>query len=173
MYSPKSLKVRINIIPLRNLETMVSKTGVSYTPQEKKRYMQEISDAMKPFKGHFKGVALVKVKFMFMCPRPKSNPFHIPAGLWSSMSVFYKGTRPDIDNYVKPLQDAISLHIIQKSYNSSGELIKTIKGAGVIDDDQSIVDLRAIKLFAQRGQEPCIKIHITEIKSPIYTPDKV
>ncbi len=151
---------------------MVSKNGISYTPKEKKEYMKHLSQLMSKFKGHFKGVPLLKAKFIFYCPRPKKAPDYILPGLWQTMNPFYKGTRPDLDNYIKPLQDSLSHHIIEKLYNKDRELIKMFKGARVIDDDAAIVDLRAIKVFAQRGETPSIRIHLTEIKSPIYEHEK-
>lgn len=164
----KYLKVRLPIAPLRNFETMVNHVGFSYTPKEKKDYMKKVSSIMSTFKGHFKGVRLIKAKFTFYIARTKVCPDYIPSGLWQTMNCFYKGTRPDTDNYVKPLQDSIGRGVIEKMYNKERELVKVFKGAGVIDDDAAIVDLRAIKVYTKRGEEPFIRIHLVEITNPIY-----
>ena len=160
----KTLKFTLPISPLANKETMISQKGFSYTPAEKKKYMKQCAAMMANFKDRFKGVACIKLSIVFVCDRPRACPVHIPSGLWKSMSLqFYKSTRPDIDNYLKPIQDSMSNQVIEQKKNALKVVISQIKGAGIIDDDSNIVSLTAKKVYRKLSQNSHIQIKITEL----------
>ena len=169
MDSLKSLKITLPYPPFSNLETRFLASGFAYTPKEKKDWMKTVARSLDPFTGHFAGVLCIKAKFLFVIDRPKTHPPYIPSGIWKTMTSFYKPSRPDTDNYVKPLQDSMGNAILESIKQKLGPPKKSY-GAGIIDDDSNIVDLRAIKIYCQPGQEPHIKIKLTELPL-IYEPD--
>ena len=135
-----------------------------YTPQEKKDYMRKISDSLSDFKGYFKGCMCIRLTILFVCERPTKSPEYIPSGVWNSMTEFRKGTRPDLDNYLKPLQDGMSNHVIDKiKHPKTGDIKKILTGAGVIDDDSCIVSLRADKIYSMKGHKPQMEIKLEEL----------
>lgn len=171
MDSPKRLKFTLPFAPVPNLETMTSKTGVSYTPGKKKEYMKLCAETMVNFKGRFAGVRFVRLTILFICDRPQVCPKGIPSALWKSNSIqLYKPTRPDADNYVKPLQDSMSHHVIESKKDKHKQVIKLIRGACIVDDDAVFVSLRVDKVFRKLDQEPQIKIKLEEINY-IYEPE--
>jgi len=128
------------------------------------------------FGGYMEGAICIRAQFIFMCPRPKASPDHIPTGLWKKLISYYKPTRPDCDNYLKPLQDSISNHVIKTSKNKFGIVKRIWKGACIIDDDSNIVDVRAVKLYCRPDQEPSVIIKLKELpytyERPIKTTSK-
>lgn len=160
----KTLKFILPFAPFANQETRATKSGLMYTPKEKKDYMKKIAEFMEPWSGYFEGVKCIKAKFILVCDRPDIHPSHIPSGLWKKLSMtYYKASRPDADNFLKPLQDSMSNHIIQTKKGKNGNRIITHRGAGIIDDDSCLIDIRVIKLYRRMDQEPHIAIYLKEL----------
>ncbi len=147
-----------------HLETATTATGQMYTPAAKKVYMRKVSASLSDFKGYFKGAMCLRLTILFVCDRPVSAPHYIPPGIWKTQTEFRKGTRPDIDNYLKPLQDGMSYHVIDRiKHPKTGDIKKLVTGAGLIDDDSCIVSLRADKIYAGIGDKPRMEIKIEEL----------
>ncbi len=164
MASPRKLDILLPFPPFANKETQFTKGGIAYTPKLKKEYMLMVSEYLSDeHGGSFEGVICIKVTFIFLCPRPNAKPSHIPNGLWRRLISYYKPSKPDIDNFLKPLQDSISKHVIKKSKNKFGIIKRLWRGACIIDDDSNIVDLRAIKLYCRPDQEPSVIIKLKEL----------
>ena len=139
-----------------------------YTPKEKKKFMIAFSEYLDGYEYTFKGVACIRAKFVMVCDRPNAAPDYIDSAIWKSLSlVFYKATRPDCDNYAKPIQDSLSHHVIQKILNKHKRVTSFKTGAKIIDDDSNLVDVRYVKVFRRPDQDPHIKIILKEI-NPIY-----
>lgn len=77
----------------------------------------------------------LRLRAVFRFPRPKSVP----------AKVFWKATRPDADNLIKAVMDAVM---------ASGRWFA---------DDGQIVDVDAMKVYAAAGQEAGAVIDIYEI----------
>lgn len=166
----RKLKFTLPFAPLANKETMHTTKGFSYTPKEKKDYMKLCASTMRNFKGRFAGAKCVRLTILFVCERPNLCPEGIPKALWKSLSLqFYKSSRPDADNYLKPLQDSMSNHIIEQTKNKDKEVIKRIRGANIIDDDAVLVSLRIDKVYRRIDQSPQIQIKLQELNN-IYEP---
>ena len=163
--SKRILEFELPYGPQAHKESQIHPSGkFIYTPQEKKDYMRLISDSLSDYKGYFKGCMCLRVTILFVCARPAASPSYIPSGLWDTQTEFRKGTRPDLDNYLKPLQDGMSNHIIDKiKHPKTGDVKKILTGAGVIDDDSCIVSLRADKIYAMKGRKPQMEIKIEEL----------
>ena len=148
---------------------MTTKQGFMYTPKEKKKFMLSVAEYLEGNEDFFKGVACIRAKFTLVCDRPMAAPDYIDSVLWKSLSVrLYKATRPDCDNYAKPIQDSISNHIIQKTKNKNKVVVAIKRGACIIDDDSNLVDVRFVKVFRRPDEEPHIEILLKEI-NPIYS----
>jgi Holliday junction resolvase RusA-like endonuclease len=158
----KFLDLEITIPPFANQETR-SAGGIFYTPAEKKIYMKTVSRLLSEFKGYFEGCKWLRLKVVYVCERPAKAPIGIPPGVWATQTEFRKGTRPDADNYLKPLQDSLSNHTIEKTVNKAGHVTKLIRGAGIIDDDSHITSLIVDKIYATPGGKPRTEIKITEL----------
>ena len=169
MDSPKKLSINLPYPPFANLETRFKANGFAYTPPEKKAWMKDVARSLDEFTGYFAGIPCVKAKFLMVIERPKAHPPYIPSGIWKTQTSFYKPSRPDGDNYLKPLQDALGNAILESIKKAVGPPKKTY-GAGIVDDDSNLVDVRIIKVYAKPGQEPHIKIKLTELPL-IYEPD--
>lgn len=161
----KSLRFKLDMPPMANKETCVTKSGMTYTPTEKRKYMKECAKKMREHRFAFKGVKYIRATFVFVCDRPKKSPDGIPPALWRTLTNFYKPTRPDIDNFCKPLQDSMSYHIIETK--KTKYIHKIIRGAKIIDDDSNIVSLRIEKVFRRLDQEPHVLVKLKEI-TPTY-----
>jgi len=158
--------------PFANMETRSTKAGFCYTPKEKKKFMKDISEYLEEYKGYFEGVPCLKITIMCVCERPSASPKYVPSSIWRRQVSFYKASRPDSDNYLKPLQDSLSHHIISKIRIGKSERFKIIRGSGIVDDDSCFVDTRIIKVHRKIGQDPHYKITIKELP-PIYEPTSV
>lgn len=130
--------------------------------------MIAVAEYLEGYEDFFKDVACIKATFVLVCERPQQSPDYILPALWKTMDlVIYKATRPDCDNYAKPIQDAISHHIIQQTKNKLGRVTSFKQGARIIPDDSNLVDVRYLKVFRKIGEESHIKIFLKEV-NPIY-----
>lgn len=167
----KVLRVRLDIPPFGNLETRATKDGKMYTPQEKKVFMLAAARELRPYAFAFENVDFIHVSYLFVCDRPANCPEHIPTGLWKQNINLYRNSSPDVDNYIKPLQDSMTWHVIKCLRNKQGEVTKRKRGAQIIDDDKFIVSVRAKKIFRRLDQRPHVLITIQEISNPVFDYD--
>lgn len=117
------LKFVIPVAPKSQKETQFGR-GFAYTPKEKKEYMLEIVKLCKNYKGSFEDGCYLEVTWKFYFPSLKSSP----------LSTTLKNKKPDTDNLVKVVKDALSSSVIFGSKRK-----KTAKyGAGVIGNDSNV-----------------------------------
>lgn len=159
----RKLVLKLNCDPFANQETRFLQNGIPYTPTDKRRFMSDVSDALRKHNGYFEGVKFIRAVFKCYCKRIQSKPKDIPLDIWRRQVTLYKNSKPDGDNYLKPLQDSLSNHAITSKKNKAGRYEVIKRGAGIIDDDAVLVDTRVIKLWCKPGMKPHVIIKLVEI----------
>jgi Holliday junction resolvase RusA-like endonuclease len=167
----KVLRFKLDMPPMANKETQITRKGIAYTPTAKRDYMKRCARKLRKYKGEFAGIKFIQASFVFVCDRPKKAPDGIPADMWKKMINFYKPTRPDSDNFLKPLQDSMSHHVIQTK--KTKYLHTVIKGAKIIDDDSFLVSTKVEKVYRRLDQEPHILVKLKEINYIYEYPNNI
>lgn len=117
------LKFVIPITPRPQKETQFAR-GFAYTPKEKKEYMKSIVRLCRNYKDSFEDGCYLEVYWKFYFPPLKS----------SILTTILKNKKPDTDNLVKVVKDALSSSIIFGSKRKN----TAVYGAGVIGNDSNV-----------------------------------
>ena len=118
--------------------------GKVYTPPRTRRWEAAAAQIIALQWGAAELVRPVGLSVVACHRRPKNRPKSIAPELWALGSELYRPSKPDLDNIIKAVKDSIE------------------KG-GVVANDSQICELRARKVIAAKGAEPCVIIHVYEI----------
>lgn len=125
-----SLKFTVEIEPVAKQRARVTRFG-TYTPKETVKYENALRDLSRAFAPPSPYNVPIVVRMRFFVSRPKKTKFWVPA------------VRPDLDNYVKAVKDALN---------------------GVIwTDDGRITRIEAEKLYATE-RKPGVEIEVEEAR---------
>lgn len=128
------ITLTLDMIPVACPRPRVSKNGVYYP----KRYttFKEASKLllMNQCKMNIPKEQIVHIDYTFVLRRQTNH--------CSGSGRKYKQTRPDLDNYIKAINDSL-------------------QSAGIIEDDAQIVSMKAQKLFGDYKEEGSIELVIT------------
>ena len=117
----------------------VTRWGTYYSKkykEAKQNYSLQIQNQLKKY-GLYQFFGCVQLHIEFIHKRPKAL---------KGESRQYKHTRPDVDNLVKAVFDALT-------------------ASGAIKDDSQVVVLTAVDLYAARNEDPHTMIEINQLPS--------
>lgn len=121
-----------------------TKDGRVYTPAKTRSWESMAAQVLSLRWGAAPLIRPVGLSVMAIHSRPKSRPKSIPRDLWALGGQLWRPSKPDLDNIIKACKDAI-------------------EKAGVIANDSQICEVRGRKVYAAKGEEPSIIIHLYEI----------
>tara|TARA_B100000085_G_C18551193_1_gene515947 strand:+ start:2214 stop:2618 length:405 start_codon:yes stop_codon:yes gene_type:complete len=128
------INIRLDLSPVACPRPRVTKNGVYYP----KRYttFKTVSKAllMNQCKMFIQKQQNIHIDYLFICKRQSA--------LCKGKQRVYKATRPDLDNYIKAINDSL-------------------QSAGIIEDDSQIVSLSGKKMFSAPKEDPFIQLTIT------------
>lgn len=149
----KSLKIVIPVDPQAHKETAFTKTGHVYNIKESVAYKKELLSYLSKYRGEMQYEKYIKALIIFVFKRPKA--------MGVCMQEVLKDTQPDYDNLSKPLCDVLGA---QKIFRQNK---RDFLGAGVIDNDSRLCDVRCIKIYAKSGDAPHIRIYLKALSSSL------
>lgn len=131
-------RVRLDVpgLPIAQPRQRTTKTGFNYTPTRHPSNQWKATVALawqqSGQRGPLTGAVCLWVEFVL--PRPRTRPQKVPATVWKLASWVLHRSRPDLDNLVKSVKDALN-------------------GLAWSDDSQ-VAQLHAGKRYAGRDEAP-------------------
>lgn len=138
---PDRFSCFVPVAPVPKGRPRFTRTGIAYTPKETRDYetavRRHIRDAYGADTMPMDGFLSVYLEFVL--PRPKSKPRQ-----------WFSNTKPDLDNYVKALLDAMDF----KAKSSAGVPL------GVMTNDSKASAIDATKRYATGDETPGTRIRV-------------
>jgi hypothetical protein len=100
-----------------------------------------------------------------LSPRPGSRPDWCPAPEWDAGGRIYRPVRPDGENFLEAVQDALQPG---KVTVAGGAKITT---RGVLTDDACVVRFVVEDFVAARGEAPTVHVRLTVLPSLLPGPE--
>ena len=138
------LGAQIDGDPVAKGRPRATKDGRVYTPAKTRSWESMAAQILALRWGSAPLLRPVGLSVMAIHARPQSRPKTISRDLWALGGQLWRPSKPDLDNIVKAVKDAM-------------------EKAGVIANDSQICEVRARKAYAAKGEEPSIIIHLYEI----------
>lgn len=121
-----------------------TRTGHAYTPPRTREFEKAVGALARVAWGaHPPLCGYVRLEVTQVEKRPKRPSPPLPSGrVWCNKG----GQHPDLSNVVKAIEDAL-------------------QGVAFLDDC-IVVELSASKVYAARGEGPCVEVRVLELEGP-------